>query len=178
MNEPETFTKKEQVAEFPAGSVTVYLTVLSPISKSFGRFVSTLTSLIVNRMVNESSVTPGSFSVSELSVKPKTHVTVDTFVPGSLSAGMVSPAEQLIVGGCQSDHSKYIYKKSISQNKKQSMLMNLGLSRLSLNGHFFKTGTLVKRRLGDGFCLSLLPLFDSLQDRHSSKTDTSQRCPP
>ena len=103
----------------------MYLTVLSPISKSFGRFVSTLTSLIVNTMVNESSVTPGSFSVSELSVKPKTHVTVDTFVPGSLSAVMVSPAEQLIVGGCQSDHNKYIYIYKNQSVKTRSNLIDV-----------------------------------------------------
>ena len=35
-------------------------------------------------------------------------------------------------------------------------------SRLSLNGHLYKMDTSVKRTLGVGPCLSLLPLFDSL----------------
>ena len=35
-------------------------------------------------------------------------------------------------------------------------------SRLSLNGHLYKTDTSVKRTPRVGPCLSLLPLFDSL----------------
>ena len=35
-------------------------------------------------------------------------------------------------------------------------------SRLSLNGHPYKTDTSVKRTPRVGPCLSLLPLFDSL----------------
>ena len=35
-------------------------------------------------------------------------------------------------------------------------------SRLSLNGHLYKTDTSVKQTLRVGPCLSLLPLFDSL----------------
>ena len=35
-------------------------------------------------------------------------------------------------------------------------------SRLSLNGHLYKTDTSLKRTPGVGPCLSLLPLFDSL----------------
>ena len=56
----------------------------------------------------------------------------------------------------------------------------LKYSLLSLNGHLYKTDTLVKRTLRVGPCLSLLPLFGSLQDGHLSKTDTycrSPRCP-
>ena len=39
-------------------------------------------------------------------------------------------------------------------------------SRLSLNGHLYKTDASVKRTLRVGPCLSLLPSFDSLQDGH------------
>ena len=44
-------------------------------------------------------------------------------------------------------------------------------SRLSLNGHLYKTDTSVKRTPRVGPCLSLLPLFDSIRrtsllDRH------------
>ena len=45
-------------------------------------------------------------------------------------------------------------------------------SRLSLNGHLYKTDTSLKRTPKVGPCLSLLLLFDSLQDGHLSKTDT------
>ena len=38
----------------------------------------------------------------------------------------------------------------------------LAHSRLSLNGHLYKTDTSVKRTPGDGPCLCLFPLFDSL----------------
>ena len=41
-------------------------------------------------------------------------------------------------------------------------------SRLSLNGHLYKTDTSVKRTPKVGPCLSLLPLFDG----HLFKTDT------
>ena len=48
----------------------------------------------------------------------------------------------------------------------QEMEVNLvyayAYSRLSLNGHLYKTDTSVKRTLRVGPCLSLLPLFDSL----------------
>ena len=39
---------------------------------------------------------------------------------------------------------------------------NPDYSRLSLNGHLYKTNTSVKRTPRVGPCLSLLPLFDSL----------------
>ena len=45
-------------------------------------------------------------------------------------------------------------------------------SRLSLNGHLYKTDTSVKRTLRVDPCLSLRLLFDSPYDRHLSKTDT------
>ena len=45
-------------------------------------------------------------------------------------------------------------------------------SRLSLNGHLYKTDTSVKRTPKVGPCLSLLLLFDSLEDGHLSKMDT------
>ena len=58
----------------------------------------------------------------------------------------------------------------------QEMEVNLvyayAYSRLSLNGHLYKTDTSVKRTLRVGPCLSLLPLFDSLEDGHFSKTDS------
>ena len=44
-------------------------------------------------------------------------------------------------------------------------------SRLPLNGHLYKTDTSVKRTPRVGPCLSLLPLFDSPQEGHVSKTD-------
>ena len=53
-------------------------------------------------------------------------------------------------------------------------------SRLSLNGHLYKTDISVKRTPRVGPCLSFLPLFDSLRDGHFSKTESqcrSQRCP-
>ena len=48
----------------------------------------------------------------------------------------------------------------------------MNYSRLSLKGHRYKTDTSVKRTLRVGPCLSLLLLFDSLQDGHLSKMDT------
>ena len=45
-------------------------------------------------------------------------------------------------------------------------------SRLSLNGHLYKTDTSVKRTPRVGPCLSLFPLFDSFLHGHLSKTDT------
>ena len=41
--------------------------------------------------------------------------------------------------------------------------------QLSLNGHLYKTHTSVKWTPTVGLCLSFLPLFDSLQDRHPSE---------
>ena len=58
--------------------------------------------------------------------------------------------------------------------------VNAEYNRLSLNGHLYKTDTSLKRTPRVGPCLSLLPLFDSLQDGHLPKTDTycrSQRGP-
>ena len=89
--------------------MTVYWTLFLPISKSFGRFVSTFAPPIVNTMVN----IPDSSSLSELSVKLKPHVTVAIFVPGSLSA--VMPAEQLSFGGSESDTNK----QTNEQNQKR-----------------------------------------------------------
>ena len=45
-------------------------------------------------------------------------------------------------------------------------------SRLSLNGHLYKTDTSVQRTLKVGPYVSLLLLFDSQKDGHLSKTDT------
>ena len=45
-------------------------------------------------------------------------------------------------------------------------------SWLSLKGHLYKMDTSLKWTPRVGPCLSLLLLFDSLQDGHLSKTDT------
>ena len=44
----------------------------------------------------------------------------------------------------------------------QPQTLRYKYSRLSLNGHLYKTDTCVKRTPRVGSCLSLLPLFDSL----------------
>ena len=41
----------------------------------------------------------------------------------------------------------------------------------SFNGHLYKTDISVKRTLRVGPCLSLLPLFDSLYERHLCTTE-------
>ena len=46
--------------------------------------------------------------------------------------------------------------------KPLSSSKRLEYSRLSLNGHLYKTDTSVKQTPRVGPCLSLLPLFDSL----------------
>ena len=51
-------------------------------------------------------------------------------------------------------------------------LVDNNYSRLSLDGHLYKTDTSVKRTPRVGPCLSLLLLFDSLKDGHLSKMDT------
>ena len=43
-------------------------------------------------------------------------------------------------------------------------------SRLPLNGHLYQSDDPVKRTPRVGSCLSLLPLFNFLSDRHLSKT--------
>ena len=76
----------------------MYFTVCLWIPNSFGRLVSTFSSLIVNTTVNDSFVIPGSFASRELSVKEKSQLTVDTFVPGSLSKSRTE-VKQFSVGG-------------------------------------------------------------------------------
>ena len=44
-------------------------------------------------------------------------------------------------------------------------------SQFSLNGHLYKTDTLLKWTARVGPCLSLVPLVDSLKDGHLTKTD-------
>ena len=44
-------------------------------------------------------------------------------------------------------------------------------SQFSLNGHLYKTDTLLKWTARVGSCLSLLILVDSLKDGHRTKTD-------
>ena len=51
-------------------------------------------------------------------------------------------------------------------------------SQRSLNGNLYKTDTSVKRTPRVGPCLSLLFLFDSLQDGHLYKMDTSVKWTP
>ena len=75
---------KEHDAEFPAASVTTYLTLFVPIPISLGSVGDTFTVFIVTTTVNESTVIPGSFTVKELSVQATFQVTVDTFFPLSL----------------------------------------------------------------------------------------------
>ena len=57
-------------------------------------------------------------------------------------------------------------------NLKNTFGITQRTSRLSLNGHLYKTDTSLKRTPRVGPCLSLLLLFDSLYDGHLSKTDT------
>ena len=62
----------------------------------------------------------------------------------------------------------------ITRNFTPYVLYDTGLvqySQLSLNGHLYKTDTSIKPTPRVGPCLSLLPLFDFLQDGHLSKTD-------
>ena len=59
-----------------------------------------------------------------------------------------------------------------SHAKVQPLAVQREYSRLSLNGHLYKTDTSVKRTPRVGPCLSLLLLFDFLEDGHLSKTDS------
>ena len=55
----------------------------------------------------------------------------------------------------------YIRSSLLSFLRYYSKITRTFYSRLSLNGHFYKTDTTVKRTPGDGPCLCLFPLFDS-----------------
>ena len=56
----------------------------------------------------------------------------------------------------------YIRSSRLSFLRYYSKITRTFYSRLSFNGHFYKTDTTVKRTPGDGPCLCLFPLFDSL----------------
>ena len=59
-------------------------------------------------------------------------------------------------------YENLIARSSGSSNSAISGNVLRKYSRLSLNGHLYKTDISVKRTLRVGPCLSLLPLFDSL----------------
>ena len=63
------------------------------------------------------------------------------------------------------DYTTSTFFNPVLGNVKNETLFDRGkgyYSRLSLNGHLYKTDTSVKRTPRVGPCLSLLPLFDSL----------------
>lgn len=107
MNLPFTITKKVQLAEFPTiRSVTMYVTLFSPIPISLGSFVSTFLPSIISTTSNESMAFPDSLTSSELSLNEKFQVTVETFFPLSLFA--LIEIGHIGRGGSVSDKNIYL----------------------------------------------------------------------